>query len=428
MSNLNSGKWRRNTSYVLSYPTMPSMTLQPRRVEILQKPYHHDVLSMEFINSTEARFELLKTGIPVKFEWSQAGVSNTWYGYVSSVTKNSTAQLTNVTEVHCIGTSFALKDRATKVFTNTTIPAAVKSIVTSYGFNYVGIDNQLKFDHLSMAGHSYWEWIQEQAKRIGYGVVIRGMDFIFKPLDKMIDQNMTSVPVLSLFGNHIPTNSLVLDRTLDSFRVISGEYIEDGSSLRANKSVSGVDPITNKVHGSTASPNKVGSNIRRQTSDVLFSEVRNDQVANSYSASQALSEGAAHNGRLNLPARVKCQGDPKIQPFAAVYLEGTGSTTDGYWVCKEVKHVFAYIGDYQIEMVVSSDGLGPNAVTTKRQGTDSIVGVVNLTEALANNGVNATAITATTVSLATKSAMHKESNQGFKRTPSLWVHSASKAR
>jgi phage protein D len=383
---------------------------------------------MEFTNSTEARFNLLKTGVPVQFDWSQAGVTNTWFGYVSSVTKSATAQLTNVTEVHCIGTSFILKDRATRVFVNTSIPMVVKNIVTSYGFNFIGIDNQLKFDHLSMAGHSYWEWIQEQATRIGYGVAVRGMDFIFKPLDKMIDQSMTNVPVLSLFGEHIPTNTMFLDRTLDSFKVISGEHIESGSSLRTNKSVNGVDPVTNQVFKSTSSPNKVGVNVRATQSDVLFSEVRNEQVVNSFTAAQTLSEGAAHNGRLNMPARVKCQGDPNIQPFSAVYVEGTGSTTDGYWVCKEVKHLFAFVGDYQIEMIVSSDGLGPNAVSTRRQGTDSIVGVVNLIDALANNGINSAALTSKEVKLAIKSSIHKESNQGFKRTPALWVHSASKAR
>lgn len=428
MTKLNNGKWRRGTSYVVSYPTMPSMTLQPRRVEILQKPYHHDVLSMEFINSTEQRFELLKTGIPIRFDWVQGKVSNSWFGYVSSVVKNSTAQLTNVTEIHCVGTTFVLKDRSTKTFTNMSIPMAVKQIVSSYGFNFIGTDSPLKFEQLSIAGHSYWEWIQEQAKRIGYGVVIHGMDFIFKPLDKLIDQNVTDVPVLSLFGNHIPTNSMLLDRTLDSFRVVSGEHIEDSTSLRTNKTISGVDPVSGLVIGATKSPNKVGANLRKSTSDVLFSEVRSEQVASSYTAAQALSEGAAHNGRMNIPARIKCQGDPRIQPFAAVYIEGTGSTTDGYWMCKEVKHLFAYIGDYQIEMLASSDGLGPNAVTAKRQGTDSIVGVVNLSEALQNKGINTTALTSKSVKLMSKSSMHTESNQGFKRTPNLWVHSGNKVR
>jgi hypothetical protein len=383
---------------------------------------------MEFSNSTEQRFEMLKTGIPIQFIWTQGKVTNTWYGYVSSVIKNSTAQLNNVTEIHCIGTTFVLKDRSTKSFVNMSIPMAVKQIVTSYGFNFIGTDSTLKFDQLSIAGHSYWEWIQEQAKRIGYGVVIHGMDFIFKPLDKLINQNMTDVPVLSLFGDHVPTNSMFLDRTLDSFKVISGEHVEAGSALRTNKTISGIDPVSGLVIGATKSPNKIGVNLRKSTSDVLFSEVRSEQVATSYTAVNALSEGAAHNGRMNIPARIKCQGDPRIQPFSAVYLEGTGRTTDGYWMCKEVKHLFAHVGDYQIEMLASSDGLGPNAVTAKRQGTDSIVGVVNLSEALQNNGVNSTALTSKTVKLITKSAVHTDTNQVFKRTPSLWVYSAVKGR
>ena len=421
MSNLPIGKYRRGTSYAFDLPTIPTLTAQPRRVEIHQKQYHHDILILEFSQPADSWFEVVSTGVPIRFSWSQGPYSKTFYGYVSFLVRNSSGQIESIMEVHCVGTTFVLKERATKVFTNTTIPAAVKSIVTGFGFNFIGEDNNLVFDQLTMAGHSYWEWIQEQAKRIGYGVLVEGMNFYLRPLDSLIDQNITSTPVLSLSTTETPINTQVLDRTLDSIKVLQGEHIEDSGNLRAVKHTAGVDPVTGQIVGSVVSPNTIGSNIRSSVSDVLFSEYRSEQVVHSNSSAIGLASGAATMARLNLPAKIKCQGDPRITPFHPVMVQGTGPQTDGYWIAKEVKHMFARIGDYQIEMTAGTDGTGKNLVTTNRQGTDTVVGMVNLDLAIAN-GVNMAASGKDLVKLKLGSTANNMTNQGFNRTPATWVY------
>jgi phage protein D len=420
MSSVN-GKWRRGTLYKVSFPTLATLDIQPRRVELLQSIHTHEILTMEFTNAPDNYFQLLRTGVPVQFEYSQGTITSTFFGVVSTVTKRVAGQRVNVTEVTCIGSTFSLKERKNKTYYNTTIPEAVHSIVSEFGFNFIGEPHPVKFDQLSIAGHSYWEWIQEYAKKIGYGVVVIGMDFIFKPLDKIIDQNMTNVPVLSFFGKEMGINSQIFDRTLDSFEALNGEHVEYSHSLRTNKTVGGVDPISSTIVNATSSPKTVGKNIRKDVNDVLFNEVRSDQVVTSHNLAKSMSDGAAHNGRLNTPARVKCQGDPRIRPYAPVYIQGTGTTSDGYWICKEIKHMFAYIGDYQIEMTVYSDGLGPAAVSTLRQGTVTISGVVNLTEALKNGGKNPASPSTKKVTLKAKTPLVSASKQGFKRTPVAWT-------
>ena len=420
MPNLPTGKYRRGTSYSIQLPTIPTLSVQPRRVEIHQKQYHHDVLIMEFSQPADLWFEVVNTGVPIKFTWSQGSITKTFYGYVSFLVRNAAGQIENLMEVHCVGTTFVLKERATKVFTNTTIPAAVNSIVTSFGFKFIGEDDTRVFDQLTMAGHSYWEWIQEQAKRIGYGVLVDGMNFSFRPLDKLIDQGITSVPVLSISTAETPINTQVLDRTLDSIKILQGEHIEDANSLRAIKHTSGVDPITGKVVTSISSPNTVGSALRTNVSDVMFSEYRSEQVVHDISSAQSAAAGAATMARMNMPAKIKCQGDPRISPFNPVLVQGTGPQTDGYWIAKEVKHMFARIGDYQIEMTAGTDGTGNNLLTTVRQGTDTVVGMVNLNEAV-KNGRNITASSSNQVSLKLGSSGVSMTNQGFRRTPATWV-------
>ena len=415
-------KYRRGTTYSVSFPTLPTLRLTPRRIEIHQKQYHHDLLVMEFSNTSPKWFELMRTGVPFEFNWSQAGLSNSFVGYVSYVSKNVAGQIEDVMEVHCVGSTFPLKERSNRVFSDVSIPKAVKTIVQEFGFNFIGEDNGVVFEQLTMAGHSYWEWIQEQAKRIGYGVAVHNMNFFFRPLDKLIDQSVTNAPVLEIDGTEFGINNELFDRTLDWFKVLNGEYIEDSDALRATKTVGGVSPLTGRMVSSTKSPSKVGENVRSNVSDVLFSEFRCDKVANSKVMADAMAEGSAQRARFNMPAMVKCQGDPRIRPFAPVVIQGTGPITDGYWIAKEVRHMFARIGDYQIEMKVTADGTGLERVTSIRQGTKNAVGVVNLEEAMRGDSPIVSALKQSKAVLTSKTGVSKESGQGFRRTPAVWRH------
>jgi hypothetical protein len=388
-------------------------------VELLQEKYHHDVLIMEFSKTSEKWFALMKTGVPMRFSWTQGPNSNTWVGYVSFVKKTVAGQIEEIMEVHCIGATFPLKESTTKVFRNQTIPKIVEELVTDAGFKFVGEDNGLVFEQLVLAGHSYWEWIIEHAKRIGYGVLVDKMTFYFRPLDKLIDQNITNVPVLSMNSKQQGINNEFLDRTLDSFKVINGEHIETEGQTRTVKFVGGVDPMTGKAVISSSSPKNVGENFKSNVSDVIFNDLDPTKVALSQEMAQAMSDGSAHQGRLNMPARIACQGDPRIRPFAPIIVQGTGPLTDGYWIASQVKHMFARLGDYQIEMKASIDGTGYDQKVSTRDGAQNTVGVVNLVEALNGNvqiNKKGTAV------LNSFTPITFESEQGWNRTPATWSY------
>jgi hypothetical protein len=420
VTSLISSKYRRGTSYSLVLPTLPSLALVPRRVDLFQKPYNHDVLVLEFSQVSIKWFELMKTGVPIKFEWSQGALVKSWLGYVSFVTKSVASQKEELMEVHCVGSTFPLKERATKVFENMSVPAAVKEIVTEFGFNFVGEDNNVLFEQLTIAGHSYWEWIHEYAKRIGYGIWVDNMNFYFRPLDKLIDQSLSDVAVLSMNNKNVPVGGDFLDRTLDSFKVLNGEHVEGLGVLRTNKLIGGVDPMTSKVVGASSSPKTLGEPMRQNVSDVIFSEVDSSKVASSEEHAQTLIDGSAQLARFNMPARVKCQGDPRIHPFSPVLIQGTGPLTDGFWIVNEVKHQFARIGDYQIELKATIDGTGIDVRTVRKDGAKSVSGVVNLTEALEQGFSGNKTLDAR---LSSNAPIRQESNQGFNRTPAVWWHS-----
>ena len=428
MSNLVSNKYRRGTSTRVTFPTLPSLTVQPRKIDIIQKQYNHDVLIMEFPAESTLWFEALKTGVPVQMNWSQDTLRKNWVGYVSSISKVNSPQRMNIMQIMCVGTSFVLKERATRVFENKTIPEAVQIIAEEFGFNVIANPHPQRFSQLTLAAVSYWEWIVEQAKRIGYGVVIDGMDLYFKPLDKMIDLGFSNAAVLSL-GNAGPSfNTQLLDRTLDEFKVVYGDNVEDSNNFRATKNVGGVDPISKKMLFSSSTPTETGTPLRTEVSPTLFTEYRTDRVVNSQIDATEAAKGAAQLARFKIPADVKAQGDPRLHPFGTTYIAGTGSLTDGFWIIREARHMFHKIGDYQVQLKIATDGIGDAIVETPfrtRKDLNSITatgtpsGTINLDEALIN-GTSLFNFEMSSVTTVSKENYSTESNQGFVSAPTIW--------
>lgn len=426
MVNQPANKFRRGSFFEVKFPTVPSIESQPRAMELRQVQYEHDLVTLTVLASSHMWFDHLRTGTAVQISYGPLTAMRTWYGYVSFVTRTTAVQSENLMEVHCVGTTFPLKERTTRVFTNKTIPDAVKEIVEEFGFRFIGEPDDRVFDQLTIAGHSYWEWIVEQAKRIGYGVLVDGMNFTFRPLDRIINQGVTTVPTLSFTQPDIRRDSQIDARTLDVFKVSNGEFVESSTDLRAVKAVGGVDPISGKVVVETASPAVIGDNLRVNTNEVLFSQPLSSQVVHDSLSGLSAAGGAATMSRMNMPARVVCQGDTRIRPFYPVFILGTGVSTDGYWIPKEVLHVVDKAGGYQIRMEVGVDGTGFNVSSQARPGPNGIVGVVNLNEAF-TNGENLNALTKGSVILNIPKPVVSEKNQGFNRVGARWQYAGDRS-
>ena len=415
-------KNRKGTTFKAVFPTMPSLVTDPRRVEIHQGQYQHDVLIMSFRTTGTKWFEDIPTGLPIKFSWTQVGLTKDWYGYVSFVSRtNASQQKFQEMEVHCVGSSFPLKERANRVFNEVTIPEVAQKIASEFNLNFVGDSHPRRFSQLVMAGHSYWEWLAEQAKRIGFVLRVDGSNLYFRQLDKHVDSQISSVPVL--YAGDAPTlyKNNYLERTLDKFVVLKGDYIEHGVSQRTEKSVGGVDPATSEAFSVKTSPKALGENLRTNQNDVLFSEYRSDQVATTYSESELVSEAAAQLSRLSMPAKVHAQGDPRLEPHTPVYVLGTSNLTDGYWLVQDIVHTFRKYDDYIATMTIVTDGTGTNQVGAFRGRQSPTISTVNIGSLINDSSGISTLNTRTNTSLVQLSPSIIPSEQGFKRSPALWI-------
>lgn len=385
------GKNRKSTRYRVSYPTLASFQVQPELIELKQSIGQHDILVIQYASNRGDYFKELKTGVPVQFSWSQGSRSRLWYGYVSATKVDKSNQTSRPTKVYCVGPSFLMKDSSPRVFKNKTIPEVAEIISKQFGFQFVGENHSSRFEQITISGDTYWEWLQESAKTLGYACYIDEMKLVFRPVTKVIEQNKTNVPIMQFWTLPVPNKQFGLDRTLDSFQLMSGEYIESMDATRSEKQIGGVDPVTNKAFLTKRAPDKTGTNMRGDLSGVLFKEHQVSGVANSQNWAKAATEAAAVAGKFNLPAQAIGQGDPRIHPYGLVYLDGTGAQTDGAWLVKSAIHTLNRGGEYSVQLDIASDGLGASLVdysgglTTPSSLLErSIVGKIDLEQYLSS--------------------------------------------
>jgi hypothetical protein len=440
-------KPRKSTVYKIEYPTVPSIEIQPREVVLSQKQKHHDIIVLDYFGTSLKNVNLLKTGVPVKFSWKQANRSMEWLGYVSSVSREFGTQKSKPMKVYCVGSSFVLKERKTKTYKNKTIPEIAAVIAKENNLKFVGENHSRRFPQLVVSGHTQWEWLHEQASRIGFIMYVQGTNLVFKSIDKLLDESSSDAPIFQMWDSTIPKQELYPDRTLDYFRVMVGENIEGDGPDRASKQIGGVNPVTGESFIAKRSPSNTGSGMRENISDTLFTEFNSSQVVNSKLDAKNAAEGSAHLSRFNLPAKVLGQGDPRVSPYKLIYIDGSGAQTDGFWVVKEAVHRIYFSGTYSLEMVVLTDGTQQNRKNPKRNEDKQIVGfidvnqlmatqssfsvedssyTVNLGVELGTRGVGAGQLASSPDSSRTSKLMLREpllsqvNNQGFARTPSRW--------
>ena len=427
------GKTRRGTRFNVVYPTLPTIKIQPGKVSLIQKQKQHDILVLDYIETSLKNAKLLKTGVPIKFTWKQGSRKNEWVGYVSSVSRKSGAQKARPMKIYCVGSSFVLKERKTKTYKDKTIPEVAARIAKQNNLKFVGDTDSRRFSQLVISGHTQWQWLHEQADKIGFAMYIQGTTLHFKSLDKLLDKSSSDAPIFQLWDPAVPISFGQLDRTLSFLEVMTGENVEDGSPSRAKKIVGGVNPITGKSFTSKKSPEDSGKAIRKNVSSALFDEFNSDQVANNKLDAKSASKGAAELARFNLPAKAYGQGDPRVRPYQLIYVEGSGEQTDGHWVVRDVTHTFDGAGNYSVEMSVSTDGTEQNRVNPKRKSTKSLGGTVNVAELMSNASAFSVNSSELTINLAIELGttipsklsvvspiLNQINNQGFNRTPSLW--------
>lgn len=408
---------RIGSKFTVIYPDFPSMKVPPHHIRIHQEIGHQDVVELSYTRFNAFYQKVLKTGVPIHITWKNDKASGSFTGYVMDVTPVVQQSLYNPTVVRCIGASLALKEGGYKIWKNQTGAQIVASIAKSFGLKPVVTEDNVIFSQQSLTGQTHWEKIQEIAKRKGYVAHCHGTELHFHPLDKMIDVTMTTIPVFSFFEPYTNPWASVLSQTLDHFKPTSGDFFAHAENKRTTKTVSVVDPITAKLTTYSNKANGVGKNLRETTKDPLFKEILSNVITGTAKMAESLADAHAQLSRFSVNAEGRGQGDPRVAPHRTIEINGTGSTTDGFWVIKKVTHMIVNDGRYQIDFTCMADGTDKNKASSSRPASAGKVPVRNLNY----ETTTGTTVNPTSVKLNALSPLIAQTNAGWKVTPRRWV-------
>jgi hypothetical protein len=408
---------RQGSGFTVSYPDFPGFTTVPQNFRLYQEAGKQDIIEITYPYSDSFYTKVLKTGVPLQVKWRNDSVSGEFFGYVYDSSPRTAQGMNRRVVVRGIGASLGLKQGEAKIWTNKTVTEVVEEIAKKFKLKPNITPHPLRLSQITMTSHSYWEKIQELARKIGYVSQVSGTDLYFHPIDNMINQFMTVVPILSFEEAETREYSGPVSHTLDTFLPKVGDLSSGGTYSRKDKVIHGIDPLTAKSYTTTSSPNQVGKKLRSSTKDSLFKEVLSSSVSASPAVAKMIAEANANLSGFSILAEGTGQGNPNIAPYRTIEVNGTGSITDGYWVIKKVDHFVTWDGRYSVEFTCMTDGTGRNKASAFRPLTASTVPVRNIAHEL-TTGVSSKP---TSTRISAPATMVKETQSGYKITPRRWV-------
>ena len=408
---------RFETEFTVTYPDFPSFKVAPQSIRIIQERDKQDVIHISYATFNKFYTKAFEKGVLVKVVWVNSKAKGEFYGQVYKSKTKTQATIKRNAVVKGVGATFPLKDSSSKVWLNKTAPEIVSDICKMFKLKPIVGQSTVRLGYQSMSGLTYWEKIQELANRIGFHAQVIGTTLYFLPIDKMVDQFATVIPILSYHDGDVNAGVVYEAHTLDSFEATSSGFNDSSLNAKRNKTVTGIDYNTGKVYSATASPDQTGKSIRTTINPAFFNEISHSRVASSKAEAQAYANGLAHLARFSHTGYGEGQGDPRVAPYKTVEILGTGEDTDGQWVVTKVEHFITYDGRYTIDFHCMADGTGKSKSGKFRKSQSGMVATRNVQYEMSVGGSTSPAVT----KLKTRQPVVNQSKTGFSTTSSRWV-------
>lgn len=408
-------QYRLGTSLDVSFPDFPGFTETPKTFRLIQEVGKQDVAHIRYPYQSPFYLKALKTGVPVFIKWRNERGEGKFFGYVYEVTPATNRGKDREVLVKVIGATLGAKETDNKIWINKTATQIVEEIAKKLKLKSNITPSPVVFSQQSMLNHTYWEKVQELARRIGYVAQAYGTELNFHPLDTMIDKSMTTVPIYAFIDSDSPRFTELLEHTLDKFSPTVGDLTITNMFGKRDKVVSSIDPYSSKTFSYKSSPDS-WKKLRSSTKPPLFKESLTTTVAGTPAMARAIADAHSKLSRYSVFAEGKGQGNPRVAPYRTIEVRGTGEFTDGYWIVTKVDHFITWAGKYEVEFSCMADGVGKNNKTPSRpeKASDSPVRDVDFE---LRSKVSSKPVTTT---LSSKAAMINQTAGGFKVTPRRW--------
>jgi len=406
---------RLGTRFTVTFPDFPTFNEQAKNFNLVQEMGKQDVIEVKFSYQSPFYAKALKTGTLMVVDWVNDSLKGKFTGYVYQVEVKTQKIPDREVIVKGVGASFSLKETDNKIWVNKSATQIVEEIAKKFKLKSKITPHKTIFSQQSMVNHTYWEKIQELARRIGYVAQVYGTELHFHPLDIMIDQFSTQAPVMSAEDIELPMYASIYQRKLDSFIPAVGEATALAMFNKREKNISGIDPLNAKTFSSSSSPNRWRA-IRKNTKEPLFKESLSTTVSVNQNMARTMVEGQSKLSGYSVFAEGHGQGDPGIAPYKTIDVRGTGEVTDGYWVITKAEHFVTWYGKYDVVFQCMTDGTGKNKATSTRPENAFSSPTRNIQFELLFEDVSRP----TKTLISAPSAMIKQTDSGFKVMPRRW--------
>jgi hypothetical protein len=176
----------------VTFPLSPAFSLVFLSARLDQKFNSHDVLTIKYAGKIEETLNFVGSGDPVQFDYSGAGATKTWVGYVHKIIPSTVAE--NTTTIVCISATYLLKTTRQKIYKKVTADQIVQKICKQYGLKAVTQRHPRIFSSISQAGQSDWQLLRRLAKQTGFGLKITGTTVYFMSKDKLSSASAERAP------------------------------------------------------------------------------------------------------------------------------------------------------------------------------------------------------------------------------------------
>lgn len=328
-------------SIKVEFPSMESDQVPILTARIIQAPGAHDI--MYLTTSTPGRALPLLGGAPVTATWTDNKTRQSFYGYVYRVDQDYSTK-TRVTTVICVGSSYPMMNRSTRVWSSVRASDVVREIAWRHGLSSDVEDHPRVFTMIAQAGRSDWQLLNWLAAQTGYVLRMEGTMLVFRSRQSMAAHWRPQALHLSL-------GALAGDSP-SSFVPKTGRFNPELGASSAIRESHGIDPVNGTVVSSENPTVPL-----RETADPLFSAPLVDAVVHSETEAISAAVAAQEANRFVRLADIRVAGNAHLAPERMVYLTEVPDEFTGYWTVRQIEHRLGS-GKYSCTAQLGTDGLG----------------------------------------------------------------------
>lgn len=362
-------------SYEVSLPksSFDATEITFKEFTLRQDVMQHDMVRMRWASRQVDKFNTLASGTPIQVQWRSQhdDGKGLFVGYITHIKPIQGSDKYFDFDIYAVAASRSFRATGQDVWKNKTAPEIVSDIAGKFGMRPVVIKHGLRWPQVAQRGRSYWEVMTDLARKIGYGLTVRGTDVMFMPITSFVDAAFDAAPYLSALEAGPDANGSLRIR-VDSVSSVAGTTNEAGGFPNDSAVVTSIDPVKGAVTSSKKSP---GSAVKRSKKVSSPFTAYSTAVAHSRADTELLAEGRAQLGLMAIDAEVCCSGTPTLRPYVPVYLEAKGKDLSGWWIVKSADHqIRRDTGAYTCDLVISTDSLGVSAIPPRSQARKRNIG------------------------------------------------------